>query len=300
MELRHLKYFITVAEELSFTKAAERLNMAQPPLSRQIHDLEAEIGTELFSREHRTLRLTEEGGLFLHYARQIISLADRAIEEVRGINSGITGTLYLASVEGRGPKLIADWITRFSQQFPKVSYNLWNGNSEDASNRVINGLCDLAIVIEPYNTENLSGFTVFQEPWVAILPASSELARHPGDTVNLVDLSSCDLIVPSRKNRVQEIRNWFALSGVAPNIRCEMAHVMNAYVLVEAGVGVAIFPASAVDLLASDSVVVKKIVNPTVMASYSIVWNSRRQLPPIAREFMQLIQSDFKDLNNVL
>ena len=128
MELRHIRYFKAVAEEKSFTKAAEQLAIAQPPLSRQIQDLEAELGTTLFLRTPHKVSLTEEGELFLQYANQILDLVNRSEEDVRERKEGLQGTLYIASVEGCGPRLFAEWIAGFGQKHPHVQYNLWNGD----------------------------------------------------------------------------------------------------------------------------------------------------------------------------
>ena len=153
MELRHIRYFLTVAEEMNFTKAAEKLCMAQPPLSRQIQDLEAELGTKLFVRKPHALRLTEEGVLFKQYAIQVLELVEKSAEDIKEMKKGLQGTLYLASVEGHAPRLFSGWIAGFHKKYPHVQFNLWNGNSDDVTNRVMKGLCDLAIIMEPYNAE---------------------------------------------------------------------------------------------------------------------------------------------------
>ena len=153
MELRHIRYFKAVAEEKNFTRAAEKLAIAQPPLSRQIQDLEAELGTSLFVRTPHKVTLTEEGELFLQYATQILDLVNRSEEEVKERKEGLQGTLYIASVEGCGPRLFAEWIAAFQKKHPHVQYNLWNGNTDDVNNRVTKGLCELAMITAPYNTE---------------------------------------------------------------------------------------------------------------------------------------------------
>ena len=101
---------------MNFTRAAERLMIAQPPLSRQIRDLEEELGTPLFVREHHSLKLTEEGVLFRDYATRILALSEESIADVRNMNRGLHGMLYLAEVEGKGPHLTAEWISSFSRQ----------------------------------------------------------------------------------------------------------------------------------------------------------------------------------------
>lgn len=143
MELRHIRYFKAVAEEKNFTRAAEKLAIAQPPLSRQIQDLEEELGTELFVRSPHKVALTEEGELFLQYATQILDLVNKSEEEVKEMKEGLQGTLYIASVEGCAPRLFAEWISAFRKKHPNVQYNLWNGNTDDVNNRVTKGLCEV-------------------------------------------------------------------------------------------------------------------------------------------------------------
>ena len=163
MELRHIRYFKAVAEEKSFTKAAEQLAIAQPPLSRQIQDLEAELGTTLFLRTPHKVSLTEEGELFLQYANQILDLVNRSEEDVRERKEGLQGTLYIASVEGCGPRLFAEWIAGFRQKHPHVQYNLWNGNTDDVNNRVTKGLCEIAMI-----TARGTKLSIFDEPEAGI------------------------------------------------------------------------------------------------------------------------------------
>ena len=131
MELRTLYYFTVTAQEKNITRAAEMLNMCQPPLSRQIRNLEDELGVPLFIRGKRHLDLTPEGEVLLHRARQILELEKKAVQEITSMCSSMTGTLRLALVEGRAPYLAARWIAGFREEYPLVRYNLWNGSSDD-------------------------------------------------------------------------------------------------------------------------------------------------------------------------
>ena len=158
MELRTLHYFTVVAQELNITRAAEKLNMSQPPLSNQIKALEEELGVQLFIRGKRRLELTEEGGLLLRRAVQIQELADKTRQEIASLREGMTGVIYLSMVEGRAPFLAARWIAGFREEFPLVRYNLWNGSSDDVLDRLHKGLADLAVIAAPYDTEHLEGF----------------------------------------------------------------------------------------------------------------------------------------------
>lgn len=289
MELRHIKYFLTVSEEGSFTKAAEKLLIAQPPLSRQIRDLEEELGTPLFIRKSHGLQLTDAGNRFRQYALQINHLSEQSKEELREMNKGLQGTLFLATVEGIGPYLLSKWIEGFHSKYPHVEYSLWNGNSDDVVNRVNNGLCDLAIITDPYDQEGLEGIHVWKEPWIAMLPKAHPLCMEEGDTIELEKLAPYELIIPSRQSRKQEIEGWFKPLGLEPRVIGRVAHMLNAYELTAQNLGIAIFPHAA-SRYTSDEVVIKAITHPDVTASYVLVRNSERAPSKVAGEFWNYVK----------
>ena len=291
MELRHIRYFIAVAEELNFTRAAARLCIAQPPLSRQIQDLEAELGAPLFLRKPRALQLTEEGTLFLQYARQVLELVERSAEDIRDMKQGLQGSLYLASVEGHAPRLFSSWIAGFHKDYPQVQYSLWNGDTDEVEARVNKGLCDLGLIMDPFNAEGLNSIHVYSEPWIAMIPAAHPLAQWPGDSIPLAQLAPYELIIPSRATRLQEITGWFAASGQKPIVRCRMAHMLNAYELTEQNVGIAIYPAAAAEFAAGASICIKRLVEPAVTASYALVWSQNRPLSRVSQEFLNYVQN---------
>lgn len=290
MELRTLHYFTVAARELNITRAAEKLNMSQPPLSNQIKGLEEELGVRLFIRGKRRLELTEEGALLLRRAIQIQELTDKTRQEIASLREGMTGTIYLSMVEGRAPFLAAKWIAGFREEFPLVRYNLWNGSSDDVLDRLRKGLADLAIIAAPYDTEHLEGFPVGREPWVAMLPPDHPLAREEGDAIPLSSLVGEPLIVPSRKSRVEAIRRWFDEIGAEPDILCEMSNYMDAAALTSQGVGVSIFPQTTG--ISNGLVVSKVVTQPSREAEYILVWNKGQSPSGLIREFIRYIQDD--------
>lgn len=288
MELRTLHYFTVVAQELNITRAAEKLNMSQPPLSNQIKSLEQELGGQLFIRGKRHLELTEEGALLLRRALQIQELADKTRSEIAGLREGMTGTIYLGMVEGQAPFLAARWIAGFRKEFPLVRYNLWNGSSDDVLDRLRKGLADLAVIAAPYDTEHLDGFTVGREPWAAMLYPEHPLARTEGDAIPLSSLVKEPLIVPSRKSRIESIRRWFGEIGAEPCILCEMSNYMDAVALTSQGIGVSIFPQTT---SASNGLVVSKVViKPSRQVEYILVWNKGQAPSGPSREFIRYIE----------
>ena len=292
MELRHIRYFLAVAEELNFTRAAEKLMIAQPPLSRQIQDLENELDTKLFIRSPRALQLTEEGILFKQQARQILDLVEKSTEEVREMKKGLSGMICIASVEGHGPRQISQWIAGFHKEYPNVQYSIWNGNSDDVIDRLQKGLCDLAVIVEPYNPEGLYALRVHKEPWIAMIPADHPLVEETGDKLPMAKLAGENLILPSRKSRLDEIHHWFQGIDPEPRICCEMAHMMNAYELTEHGVGIAIYPATAAMMAQNGKVVVKELVDPAPIATYSLIWSKNRQLSHVTETFLKYVQCE--------
>ena len=293
MELRTLHYFTVVAQELNITRAAEKLNMSQPPLSNQIKALEEELGVQLFIRGKRHLELTEEGGLLLRRAVQIQELADKTRQEIASLREGMTGVIYLSMVEGRAPFLAARWIAGFREEFPLVRYNLWNGSSDDVLDRLRKGLADLAVIAAPYDTEHLEGFPVGREPWIAMLHPDHPLAQPIGDTIPLSSLVGEPLIVPSRKSRVDAIRRWFGEVGAEPHILCEMSNYMDAAALTSQGVGISIFP-QTVDV--SNGLVVSKVViQPSRQVEYILVWNRGQPPSGLTREFIHFVQENLRN-----
>lgn len=294
MELRHIRYFLAVAEEMNFSRAAEKLCIAQPPLSRQIMDLEEELGVSLFNRKRHALSLTDEGVLFKQYAIQVLDLVDHSTSEVRELKHGLQGMLNLGTVEGNAPRLLAEWISGFHEENPHVQYTLWNGNSDDVVTRVMNGLCEVAVIMEPHNGVGLNSIPIYSEKWVAIIPKNHPILKNKSKKVTMDDIADYELIIPSRESRLAEIGNWFKDTNKTPKVRCRVAHVLSAYELTRQGLGIAIFPASASNIVNSDEVTIKEFEDPAPTVSYILVWNKNKTLSHAATEFIDYIKDVIK------
>lgn len=289
MELRHIRYFMAVADEMNFTRAAEKLCIAQPPLSRQIKDLEEELGAKLFERSSHSLRFTEEGLLFKQYAAQILELESRSKDDISEMNNGLHGRIYIATVEGYGPHLLAGWISDFHEVNPHVQYDLWTGTTDEIVNRIRKGLCDFGIVMEPFSDTEVNAVKVHQESWAAIIPRDDTLAMKRGKSVDPADLENKNLIIPSRASRSAEFRKWMPDPDKPLNIVCRVAHLINVRELARAGVGIAIFPIAKGVMEEDDRIVIKKINHPLAIASYLLVWSKVRPLSRAADEFLKSV-----------
>lgn len=293
MDLRSLKYFTVVAQELNITRAAEKLNMSQPPLSNQLKALEEELGVTLLIRGKRHLQLTEAGNLLLRRANQILELADKTRQELTDLKDGLSGTISIGIVEGRAPFLVSRWISGFREEFPRTQYSLWNGSSDDVLDRLYRGLVDIAVIAAPYDTEHLEGFQVGREPWVAIIPAGHPLAKVEGKQISLSSLAGEPLIVPSRKSRVDAIRKWFREIGEEPNIICEMSNYLDAVALSERGVGISIFPQTT---YTPNALLVTKVITDSERQVEYVLVHSKQLLPsPLINEFLNFVHDSIEE-----
>lgn len=297
MDIRELRYFMEVAQELNFTKAAENLNMAQPPLSRQIRLLEEELGVKLFDRSQKKISLTEEGKLLRIRGSQILELMEKTESEVTELSEGITGTLYIGTVEGRGPYLMSQWIAEFKKQYPHVYYGIWNGSTDDVLDRLQKGLLDVALIMKPFSNEFFNSVLVDRVPWICMINNEHPLAKLPGDTIELGMLNNEPVLFPSRKSRVREISSWFEEAGVSINKQGEMSSYLNARELTMQGVGIAIFPSTSGQERNNTWVTEKRIVNPERIASYVLVWDKAKPLSVIAERFVKMVEENFRYTN---
>ena len=270
MDLRALKYFVTAAEEMNMTRAAERLGMSQPPLSSQIKGLEQELGVQLFIRGKRRLQLTDAGALLFRRAKQILD-----------------GSINISLVEGRAPYLLARWIAGFRMEFPQVTFRLWNGDGDEAIERLQHGLADLALIAAPYSTEQLEGISVGREPWVAIISTKHPLAQDKSEFIPLKALAGEPLIVPSRHSRAIAIRNWFEEIGEEPNIVCELSSYIDAVALAEQNVGICIYPLTT--YTANEHLVKKIITESSRQIEYFLVRNRDQHSTELVQEFINYV-----------
>lgn len=287
MDLRQIRYFITVAEERNITRAAEKLHLSQPPLSRALMNLEEELGCTLMIRGKRHVSLTPEGLALKRRGEQLLALTDMTKTEISEMKKGINGTLYLGHVDSNGPSLAAEWIESFKKEYPNVTYNLWCGTVDDLTDRLKSGLIDLAITMSPSSSDLLDGIPVFSENWAAIIPSSHLLGKSQKESVSIKDLTDCDLIISSRRSREEEIRGWFKNTGKEPHFIVKTAHSSNAAKLVAREIGIALFPASVAKNIPADTEVVIKKLTPEKKIDYLLSWDKEKRPNALASKFIE-------------
>ena len=293
MDLRGLHYFSVVAEELNFTRAAQRLCMSQPPLSNQIKALEEELGTSLFLRGGRTLQLTEAGKVLYRRAAQLLDLAERTQEEVSSLAMGLSGTLCLGSVAGLAPFLAARWLSGFREEYPLVRFEIVNGSSDDIIDQILRGHIELGLIAAPYDDEHLEGIPVGDEPWCAIMSRRNPLAAEPEKPLPLKELAGQPLIVPHRRSRVDEIRSWFQQAGAEPTIIGEHSNYVDVLAMASADVGISIFPQTAPETM--PGIVCRRIVEPSHQARYLLVRKRNTSISELSQAFLDFVTDDLQE-----
>lgn len=289
MDIRTLQYFVTVAEELNITRAAEKLHMSQPPLSAQIRGLEAELETELFIRGGRRLTLTETGQLLYRRAKEILSLSDKTRSEVLSMGRGMSGTISIGLVEGMAPDIAAEWFAGFLGEYPNMRLRILDGSTDDLLEKLRGGLISLAVITAPCDNSLLHSFSVGEERMAALMSRDHPLAKRTEKEIKISDLKGENLIVPSRAALIDTIYKWFAAVKAEPKIVCEMDSYLDAAALAGRMVGISIYPRTA--YIPNDSLVFKEIAGEDKKLEYLFVWLKGHPLPTIEQRFIDYVRS---------
>ena len=208
MEIRVLKYFLLVAREENITKAANLLHLTQPTLSRQLMQLEEELGVQLFRRSKHRIILTEEGMLLRRRAEEIVALADKTRDDLQRRGEQLSGTVAVGSGELQSSRFLTQLLTAFQRENPLVSFSIYSGNSDNIKERIERGLLDIGLLQEPVDIAKYSFVrTPEREQWGVLVREDSELASRK--SVSPADLAAVPLILPEREIVQNELLNWF-------------------------------------------------------------------------------------------
>ena len=208
MEIRVLKYFLLVAREENITKAANLLHLTQPTLSRQLMQLEEELGVQLFRRSKHHIILTEQGMLLRRRAEEIVALADKTKDDLQHREEQLTGTIAVGSGELQSSRFLTQLLTAFQEKNPLVRFAIYSGNSDNIKERIERGLLDVGLLQEPVDISKYSFVrTPCREQWGVLVRDDSELAAR--ENVSPAELASVPLILPERESVQNELFNWF-------------------------------------------------------------------------------------------
>lgn len=270
MELRVLRYFLTVAREESISKAAEVLHVTQPTLSRQIMELEEELGKQLLVRGGRRLSLTEEGRLLRRRAEEIVDLVQKTQKEITEEESVLTGTVAIGGGETDGMRLLARVAKDIQKSHPLVHIQLFSGNAENVTERLDKGLIDFGVLIGSADIQKYDFLSLpVRDVWGVLMRKDSPLAAREALTPQ--DLSSLPLIVSSQALVQNELSGWLGYSFDQLSVVASYNLVYNASLMVQEGCGYAL----TLDKLVStgaDSPLCFRPLKPQLEAPLMVIW----------------------------
>lgn len=290
MELRHLRYFVAVAEEQNFSQAAERLRMSQPPLSKQIKQFEKELGVKLFDRKGRGVQLTEVGRLFLEEARRILAQVDQSVDMVRQAGDGRIGRLTVGFLPSAAHSVLPTVLREFRERFPGVKLSLQETNPDKLVQRLHDKQINVSFLYLPLNEATLDVKPIMREPLVVALPEAHPLAAKT--QVAMHEIADEPFILPPQHEVpgcYGQIMEACRRAGFLPKAVQEDVWLMQTIVgLVAGGIGVALVPASLRNLHRT-GVVYKDIKDLSPTVEMGVVWR-RDDASAVLRAFLEVVE----------
>ena len=288
MELRVLRYFLAVAREESISRAAESLHLTQPTLSRQIMELEAELGIKLLNRgkKNRKVTLTDEGKLFRKRAEELVELADKMRSEFSVTEGPVSGDIYIGSGETEAMCLIAKAATELQKEYPHIRYHLFSGNAADVTERLDNGLLDFGILVGEADLTMYDHLPLpVTDVWGVLMRKDSPLAEK--SSVSRKDLSAIPLILSQQSLSSNELSGWYGGAFAESNVVATYNLIYNAALMVASGFGYAV---TLDKLVNGSSELCFRPLAPKLEARLSIVWKKHRGFSRAAELFLQKLR----------
>lgn len=288
MDIRQLKYFLTIVEEGSITKAATKLHIAQPPLSHQLKLLEEELEIKLIERNTRKIQITDAGRILQYRSKQILELAENTRQELRDLKEGFKGVLSLGTVPSSSTTILLNKLNEFHDKYPHVNFKIRESNTSEILKLLAIGTIEVGIILTPFNSEKFESLLLPSEPMMVAVKSD----MHFSSTENSVDLN--DLI-----NKPLIIDNKFKdmlisscqQAGFEPTILCENEDARAVLLWVNAGLGIGIVPKSASNLIPSLNLKYIEINELSLKTNPAVVWLKNRYLSDVVKNFIDIFKS---------
>ena len=294
MDIRVLRYFLAVAREQSFSTAAERLFLSQPTLSRQLKELEDELGKTLLVRSNKGVTLTEEGMILRKRAEEIVELMDKTEQEVRQSNDSVSGTVYIGAGETYAIKLIADTAHHLKADYPDIHYSFFSGNGTDVLEKLERGLLDFGLVFGNIDRTKYEAIEIpLHDTWGVLMRHDEPLAEKKA--VTIADLSKLNLIIPRQFDHLTMISELIAEHSPDAHIVAEYNLIYNASVMVSEGIGSAISLDKLINV-SGDSKLCFRPFEPPMEAICYFIW---KRYPVFTKAASVFLEQFKKDISNI-
>jgi DNA-binding transcriptional LysR family regulator len=295
MNLRQLRYFLAVADTLHFGRAAIALNMAQPPLSAQIKQLETDLGVLLFERTKRRVQLTAAGEVLQKEARQVLAQLELARQKTQQAGRGELGQLSIAFVSSAMYSVLPPWLRQFRQRYPQVELTLQEATGVEQVEGLLSGRLDMGFVRPPiHHHPSLDSQSVWQEPLLLALPEGHALSAQAKVSIHdLADEHFILILRPLAMEMHDNIIGFCAQAGFSPQVVQTAAQLQTVLGLVAAQIGVAILPAAA-QKLRREGVCYRPFIERTPMVELRVIWR-KGDVSMILQNFLAASVSDQTD-----
>lgn len=292
MEIRVLRYFLEVAREGNITRAAARLHLTQPTLSRQLKALEEELGKKLFVRGSFNIRLTDEGRLLRERAEDILGMVDRTCAEFKAFDDVTGGDLYIGCAESFGIRYLANAVHSLQKKYPRIRLHLHSGNAEDVTGRLDRGLLEFAIIVREPDADRYDNLMIpHHDSWGIIMPYEHPLAEK--ERISLEDIKGIPLIC-SHQTMSADFRRWFGNDFDKLNIVATYNLMFNAIVMVKAGIGCAIGFDHLIET-GPNSGLCTRPLNPPLYSPMHIIWRRHQTFTPVGKLLLETMKHMIHD-----
>lgn len=298
MEIRVLRYFLAIAREGSITNAANYLHLSQPTLSRQISELEEQLGQQLFLRKSRSMVLTAKGMVLRKRAEEIVAMVDKTEAEFSAMENTVAGDIYIGGGETDAMKLVADILWELRREYPDLRFHIHSGNAEDVTERLDKGLLDFGLLIHPVDYSKYEYIKLpAKDTWGIVMRKDSPLAQQ--DAVQKEDLLDAPLIFSrqamAHSLKGNELTDWFGVEPEKLNISTTFNLFYNAAIMVDAGLGYAVTLDKLANTSESSNLTFRPL-EPRLESDLVIVWKKYPVFSVAAEKFLEKLQEKYENI----
>lgn len=291
MEIRVLRYFLTVVREEGINRAAEVLHITQPTLSRQLSQLEEEVGVKLFHRGAKKITLTSEGILLRRRAEEILALVDRTERELIEQDALIEGRIVIGCGELAAVQVLSELIESFREKYPQVTYDLFTGNADLVKEQMEKGLIDIGVLLEPIDMDKFDFIRLTgKERWGVLMRPDDPLAAK--EAISPKDLEGLSLILPRRTNVRNELSNWFGESLKNTQILFTSNLSTNGAIMVEKGLACSLVIEGSVPFCDKEKIAYRPL-SPELTSNSVLAWKKHQPFSLAASKFIEHMKYAF-------
>lgn len=292
MDLQQMRYFLAVAETCNVTAAARMLNMAQPPLSRQIKQIEDELNVKLFERRANRLYLTEAGILLKQRVQEILSLSERSLQEIKLMEQNCGYTLALGAVASAGTVLLPKLIVKFKKLYPNVTFHLLVGETSRIIELLEKNVIEVGIVRHPFDEERFESYSLPKERLMVVYNEEAFTDLNFKQELTITELVAYPILIHRKYECL--LTNIFAKHHCEKNFFCQSDDIMPLLAWAEAGLGLAILPESAIDISAFSKMRCLCVADEEMVTSSALIWLNKQYRSRMADKFIEFFCEEIK------